>query len=531
MPLNPNLLAAPIALPLLTAALILGVARWGGRGRIQLQRWLAAIALAINLGVAGTLLAYTLDGNRLVLQMGGWPAPYGITFYADALSALMLMLTAVVSAAVLPFSIATIDYHRERMGFYPLFLLLLMGVNGAFLAGDLFNLYVFFEVLLMASFVLLTLGGQPAQTNSGIRYVVLNLLASTIFLSAAGIAYGTLGTLNMAQIAERLQTPNAPAAVKTLLAGLLFVGFGSKAALFPLFFWLPASYHTPHPAVTALFGGLLTKVGVYTLFRTYTLFFQDLLIDWQTFLLVIAGLTMLIGALGAMAQPSIRRILSFHIISHVGFMLMGLAVATSQNRLALGFGLAAAILYLAHHMIVKTALLMAGGAVEIEAGSDRLKSIGGMVARRPALAVLFFLAAISLAGIPPFSGFISKLSLLQIVLDTRHWLVAAVSIIASVLTLINVMRLWRGAFWGEYAQPRRIRATLLSRSPQRWLVLTPVAILMTMSLTLGIFGEKAFEVATEAAQQALNRDVYITTVLKGEPSTLAHPEVVDYGAE
>lgn len=273
--MNPNLLAVPTLLPLFAASFLLLITRWGGRRRISLQRRTGLAVLGINLMVALLIFRTTLSGQRLVLQMGGWAAPFGITVYADALTALMLTLTAVVALAVYAFAVATMDYHRERMGFYSLYLLLLMGVNGAFLAGDLFNLYVFFEVLLMASFVLLTLGGQPAQTNSGIRYVVLNLLASTVFLAAAGITYGTLGTLNMAQIAQRLQLPEASLAVKTLLGGLLLVGFGSKAAIFPLFFWLPTSYHTPPPAITALFGGLLTKVGVYTLFRSYTLFFPN----------------------------------------------------------------------------------------------------------------------------------------------------------------------------------------------------------------------------------------------------------------
>ena len=203
--------------------------------------------------------------------------------------------------------------------------------------------------------------------------------------------------------------------------------------------------------MTALFGGLLTKVGVYTLFRSFTLFFPDLVVDWRQTLLTIAGATMLVGALGALAQPSIRRLLSFHIISHVGFMLMGLAVAFSGNRLAIGFGLAAAVLYLCHHMIVKTALIMAGGAVELHMGSDRLASIGGLVSRQPYLAFIFFMAAISLAGVPPFSGFVSKLSLLQSTLDGRHWLVSGVSVVASLLTMINMMRLWRESFWGEYS--------------------------------------------------------------------------------
>ena len=511
MAVSANLLAAPVAAPLLTAALILLLTRWGGRRLIRHQIALTSVALCFNLAAAIVLFQSTaVQGQRIILQMGGWSAPYGITVYGDGLSTTLLLLTALVALAVYPFAVATIDYHRARMGFHPLYLFLLMGVNGAFLAGDLFNLYVFFEVLLMASFVLLTVGAQPAQTNSGIRYVVLNLLASTVFLVAAGIAYGTLGTLNMAQIAERL--PLAPPAVRTLFAGLLLIGFGSKAAIFPLFFWLPASYHTPPPAVTALFGGLLTKVGVYTLFRSFTLFFPELLISWQPILLTIAGATMLVGALGALAQPGIRRLLSFHIISHVGFMLMGLAVALSGNQLAIGFGLGAAVLYLCHHMIIKTALIMAGGAVELHMGSDRLASIGGLVTRQPFLAFLFFMAAISLAGIPPFSGFVSKLSLLQITLDTRHWLVSGVSIFASLLTMLNMMRLWRESFWGDYKRPSRVPSRILQSSLRQRLMLTPIAVLVMLSLGLGILGGPAFKLTMRVAQQALDRQAYIDAV-------------------
>lgn len=525
--MNPNLLAVPIALPLFTAALLLAVSRWGGRQLIDLQRGLTAIALLVNLGVALVLANYTLSGHRLVLQMGGWQAPFGITLVADGLTAILLTMAAIIFVAVLPFAIGTIDFHRERMGYYPLTLFLLMGINGAFLAGDLFNLYVFFEVMLMASFVLLTVGGQPAQTHSGIRYVVLNLLASLVFLAAAGIAYGTLGTLNMAHMAERLKT--AAPAVKTLLAGLLFVSFGSKAGIFPLFFWLPSSYHTPPPAVMALFGGLLTKVGVYTLFRSFTLFFPDLLVGWQPLILGVAGATMLIGVLGAMSQPTVRRVLSFHIISQVGYMIMGLGVAVDGQNLVMGFGLAAAILYMIHHIIVKSTLILAGGAIQIEMGSDELARIGGLVSKRPLLAILFFLAAIALAGIPPFSGFVSKLSLLQITMDSGHWLVAGTSVVVSLLTLNSMTALWRETFWGEYEYPGRLSPWLLDAPVRRWLVLGPIAGLLVLSLGLGLFGERFFQMTNTAAQQALDQAGYIAAVRPVEPESVAGP--ADYPAE
>lgn len=449
MSLNPNWIAVPVALPLVAAALGLAFSRWGYRETSRIQRWITLVTVVANLAVALLLLNATIGSDqRIVYQMGLWLAPYGITVVADGLSSIMLTLTAILAVAIVPYAIGTLD-QRERMNFYPLLLFLIMGVNGAFLAGDLFNLYVFFEVLLMASFVLLTLGGQPSQINGGIRYVVLNLLASIVFLAAAGIAYGTLGTLNMAHLAQRIDS--LPSGMGTLLAGLLLIAYSSKAGLFPLFFWLPASYHTPHPAVTAFFGGLLTKVGIYTLFRIFPLIFPTYLVAWQPLILAIAGLTMLTGVFGAMTVGTIRRVLSFHVISQVGYMVMGLGLAATGDPVLASFAMAAGILYLVHHMIVKTALLMAGGAAELEMGSGILASnqLNGLVGRRPLLALIFFFAAFSLAGIPPSSGFISKLGLLENALAAEQWLIAAVSLVVSLLTLMSMVRLWQNAFTGR----------------------------------------------------------------------------------
>lgn len=515
MSFDPNWLAAPIAIPMVAAALGLTFARWGYRQAIQVQRALTLVAVILNLLIALWLLYYTIGHNeRLVLQMGLWPAPFGITILADGLSAIMLTLTAILAIAITCYAIGTLD-ERDRMNFYPLLLFLLMGVNGAFLAGDLFNLYVFFEVLLMASFVLLTLGGQPAQISGGIRYVVLNLMASIIFLSTAGIAYGTLGTLNLAHLAMRME--QAPPSIQALLAGMLLVAFSSKAGLFPIYFWLPSSYHTPHPAVTAFFGGLLTKVGVYTLFRVFSLLFPHYLETWQPLILAIAGCTMVTGVFGAMAVNTVRRVLSFHVISQVGYMIMGLGLAVnaagSNPQLAVGFGLSAGILYLVHHMIVKTALLMAGGAAELEMESGALHSQqrNGLITRRPVLSVLFFFAAFSLAGVPPSSGFVSKLGLLQAALDTQHWWIAIVSLLVSVFTLMSMVRLWQYAFAGHASQP--ISPTAPLTNPQRrWLTLLPIGALVALSLAIGIFSAPVFHWSTIAAQQVLDREGYIRAV-------------------
>jgi multicomponent Na+:H+ antiporter subunit D len=506
-----NWLAAPVVIPLLCAAIGLLFATRVHRTQLQIQRILVVVGVAANLVIALGLLAVTVGyGQRIVLYLGLWEAPFGITLVADGLSAIMLTLTGLLMAATVSFALGTLD-EREGMNFHPLLLFLLMGVNGAFLAGDLFNLYVFFEVLLMASFVLLTLGGRPAQINGGTRYVVLNLLASVLFLTTAGITYGSLGTLNLAQLADRMAA--APTSLQVVLAGMLLVAYGSKAGLFPLFFWLPASYHTPHPAVTAIFGGLLTKVGIYALFRIYPLLFADFLTVWQPFILAIAGFTMLVGVFGAMAVGTIRRVLSFHVISQVGYMVMGLGLAVTGNELAAGFGMAAGIFYIVHHMIVKTALLMAGGAAELEIGTGQLEPghLGGLVKKWPALAATFFLAAFSLAGIPPSSGFISKLGLLQIALDNGAWIIAAVSLVVSVLTLMSMVRLWQKGFAGPMLAPV-VPAVTPDMGPRRWLTLTPIAVLVAISLSIGIFSEPFFAWSTVAAEQALDRDGYIQAV-------------------
>ena len=511
MNLNPNWLAAPIVIPLFMAALGLALAPLGQRQTARTQQFLALVTTIVNLGIAIWLLYHTIViGERLVLQMGGWAAPFGIAVVADGLSAILLTLTAILALATVLYAMGTLD-ERRNMHFYPLILFLLMGVNGAFLAGDLFNLYVFFEVLLMSSFVLLTLGGQSGQISGGIRYVVLNLMASLIFLSAAGIAYGTLGTLNFAHLAQRME--QAPPGIQALLAGMLLIAYGSKAGLFPLYFWLPSSYHTPHPAVTAFFGGLLTKVGIYTLYRVFSLLFPTYLVDWQPLILTIAGATMLTGVFGAMAVNTMRRVLSFHVISQVGYMVMGLGLAGSADPVAAGFGLAAGILYLVHHMIVKTALLMAGGAAEMEMGSGNLlaNQLKGLSTRRPLLAIIFFFAAFSLAGIPPSSGFISKLGLLQSALSNQHWLIATVSLLVSIFTLMSMVRLWQYAFAGA-ATHSPVPTAPLARPGKRWLTLTPIAGLVLLSLAIGLFSAPVFQWSTVAAEQALDRAGYIAAV-------------------
>jgi multicomponent Na+:H+ antiporter subunit D len=357
------LLILPVLIPMLTA--ILAVLFRDSRGAQRLISSLGAWALFV---AAAALVNDVWRNGIQAAQMGNWPAPYGITLVADLFSAVMVLLAGIIAAAVAMYSLVSIDAKREEFGYHPLYHFLLMGVCGAFLTGDLFNLYVWFEVMLMSSFVLMALGGERGQMEGAIKYVTLNLISSAMFLSALGLLYAMAGTLNMADLAYKFSTISAsqPQGIVTTLAMLFMVAFGIKAAVFPLFFWLPASYHTPPVAVSALFAGLLTKVGVYALIRVFTLIFVNDVGYTHTLILILAGLTMVTGVLGAVAQNEFRRVLSFHIISQIGYMIMGLGLFTP-------LALAGSVFYIAHHIIVKTNLFLISGVVERLGGSPNLE--------------------------------------------------------------------------------------------------------------------------------------------------------------
>ena len=487
------LVVAPVLWPLLSAAALLCL-----RTRPGLQRDLSTLSSAGLLALSGALLWRVLSAGILVAQPGDWPAPFGVTLVADPLSAIMVSITGVMAFAVALYARGDIG-DLERRGYHPLFQVLVVGINGAFLTGDLFNLYVWFEVLLIASFVLLTLGGTREQLRGGVHYVVINLLSSVLFLSATGLLYGATGTLNLADLALRLGT--LPPGLVTTVATLFLVAFGIKAAVFPLFFWLPSSYHTPPIAVSAMFAGMLTKVGVYALIRVFTLLFTQDIAYTHTLLLWIAGLTMLTGVLGAAAQDDVRRILSFHIISQIGYMLMGLALYTT-------LGLVGAVFYLVHHIVVKANLFLIAGIMKREAGSYRLNALGGLYAGRPLLAALFLVPAFSLAGFPPLSGFWAKLILIRAGLEAGAYPIVAVSLVVGLLTIYSMTKIWRAAFWKPHpvGLPARAGANLRT-------LYAPAFALAALTLVIGFWTAPFYNAAVTAAEGLLEPETYVAAVL------------------
>jgi multicomponent Na+:H+ antiporter subunit D len=493
------LLVLPLLVPLIAAALAMLAWR-----HVAIQRWFG-VAGAAGLLAAGAALFWSVWNDGIaVVQLAGWPAPFGISLVADLFSSIMVVVTGLMGMAVAIYSVGGVDTRRESFGYYPLLLILLMGVTGAFLTGDIFNLFVWFEVMLIASFVLLALGGRRSQIEGALKYVTLNLLASVFFLAAVGILYGVTGTLNMADVALRLGALPVPG-LQTALAMLFLVAFGIKAAVFPLFFWLPASYHTPPSAVSALFAGLLTKVGVYALIRVFTLIFDNDVAFTHTLILGIAGLTMITGVLGALAQQEFRRILSFHIVSQIGYMIMGLGLFTP-------LGVAGSIFYVIHHIIVKANLFLISGVARRISGSYELSRSGGLYTGSPALALLFLVPALSLAGMPPLSGFLAKLGLVQAGLLEGQYAIVAVALAVSLLTLWSMAKIWQEAFWKRL--PEGTSTEIMMPGPWSLRALqVPIAMLGIITVSIGLFGQPVFELAFEAAEELLEPARYIDAVL------------------
>ncbi len=492
-------LPAPIVLPLIAAALSILCGRYRSAQRIiGITTLTALVVLSI------VILQHVDREGIVVVQAGDWPAPLGITLVADRLSAIMLVTASIVLLAVLIYAIGQPGVERNHVGFQSTYLMLAAGVSAAFLTGDLFDLFVAIEMMLTASYVLMTLGGRLEQVRSGMTYVVISLMASVLFLLTLAFMYAATGTMNLADLVGRIA--ELPAGVRAALAGLLLVVFGIKAALFPLYFWLPDSYPTAPAAVTAIFAGLLTKVGLYAIIRTQTLLFPS---DSRpaTLLLVVAGLTMIVGILGAIAQEDIKRIFSFYIISQIGYIIMGLGLFTLA-------GIAGAVYAIVHHIVVKTTLFLVGGLIEHTGGTSRLNRLGNMMTTAPLIAVLFLLPALSLAGVPPFSGFVAKFGLFDATARSSEWAILAVGVMVSLLTLFSIFKVWVSVFWSPPIGAAE-RDDAPAKSPRRLprLMLAPTAVLAALTLAIGVGAGPLYDLSDRAAADLIDPNHYIEAVL------------------
>jgi multicomponent Na+:H+ antiporter subunit D len=495
-----SLLALPIAIPLVGAGLCVAFAR-----SLRAQAFVCVAGMAAMVLAALAIFDGVRSEGILVLQAGAWPAPYGISLVADLVSAALVLMASLMGTAVAVYSAWSVDEERRSFFYFPLLLVLMLGVQGSFLTGDLFNLYVCFEVMLMASFVLLTLGGERRQMEGGVKYVILNLLSSAVFLTATGLLYGAVGTLNLADIHNQVALSEDRDLMDSL-AMLFLVAFGLKAALFPFSFWLPASYHTPPFAVSAIFAGLLTKVGVYALLRTFTLMFVGDTDFTHTVLAIVACASILVGGLGALVQQDLRRVFSFQIITTGGFMALGIALATPV-------AIAAVVFYLVVDIATKTNLFLLGGVAERLRGGGRLEQLGGLWRSHPYLSLMLLLSLLTLAGVPPLPGFWPKLGLIQTSIEVGEEFLIAILVAGSFLSLFAVARVFARAVWKDAELPGPEEADAPRRTEEvRWMLLPPT-VLTVLIVVFGAAAGPLFDYAQSAAEQVLDPAQYVRAVL------------------
>ncbi|MGM0452157.1 MAG: Na+/H+ antiporter subunit D [Thermodesulfobacteriota bacterium] len=491
----------PVILPFAVAAATL----WLRNDCTRQQH--VSLAGALLHFAACLLLFFTVRQNGIVaMQIGSWPAPFGITFAADHLSAILVAVTGILGLAVTAYAKTEVSKDLQAAGYHPLMHILLGGVCGAFLTGDLFNLYVWFEVMLMASFGLLVIGQEKSQLDGGVKYVMINLFSTLLFISGIGLLYGMTGTLNLADLHLAVQDVSNTGLL-TAVAAIFMTAFGIKAGLFPLFFWLPVSYHTPPVAVSAILAGLLTKVGVYALIRLFSLVFIFNIAYTHGVLLAAAVLTMFAGVFGAAAYNEFRRILSFHIISQVGYMVLGLALFTP-------LALTGAVFYLLHHMLVKANLFLISGVCRQTGGSFELAKLGGFYRHNGFLALLFFIPAFSLAGFPPLSGFWAKMILIRAGLEIQSYGAAAAAVIVGLLTAYSMTKIWGEAFWKPRPETVFQDNKQNHQTPDAWMLL-PIGVLAGLTVVIGLVPGPFLAMAEKAAHELLNPEIYVSTVLGG----------------
>ncbi|MEK4348231.1 Na+/H+ antiporter subunit D [Paenibacillus sp. FSL P4-0184] len=489
-----NLLVLPLLIPAFTAVILIFL-----KERVDLQRIISAVSVFLNILVAGIIVYQVSTKGIQTLYMGGWLPPYGIVFVADMFAALLVLIGAIVGAACLFFSFASIGEERERFYYYPFFHFLLTGVFGSFLTGDLFNLFVCFEVLLVASYALIVLGGSKGQLRETLKYVLVNVISSSLFVATLAYLYAATGTLNMAHLSMRVAEAGQ-GGVMNVIAVLLLIVFSIKAGLL-LFFWLPDSYSAPPVAVRALFGALLTKVGLYAITRTFTLIFiqepglTHSLIAWM------AGATMILGAIGALAYNDLGRIFNYNIIISVGFIAFGISVATQDS-------LNGVVFYLMHDMVAKALLFFLGGMIISASGTDRLKEMGGLIRRYPWTGWMFFVLTLALVGVPPLSGFAGKVMMVRSGFGQNHVALALIALASSFIVLYSLIKVFQQVFWGGEKREEQVKPLHYKA------MMAPAAVLFAIVILMGVGAETVNGYVSQAGAVLADPALYINAVMK-----------------
>ncbi|MFO1442494.1 Na+/H+ antiporter subunit D [Bacillus sp. Bva_UNVM-123] len=492
-----NIVILPIIIPII-AGLIMVIFR----KNIRFQKISSILAL-LAMGIVSAFLMGEIKENGIqTLHVGGWSAPFGISIVADMFSALLLVSTSIVALFTLVFAFQSIGKEREEHYFYPMFLFLISGVAGSFLTGDLFNLFVCYEVMLISSYVLISLGGTKIQLKESIKYILINVVSSFLFLVAVAYLYAMTGTLNLAHLSLRIAEIGQDG-LMTTVALLFLIVFSMKAALF-LFFWLPGAYSAPPTAVAAIFAALLTKVGIYSIFRMFTLVFYHEPQITHLFIGILGALTMVLGAFGAVAYGDIKKILTYNVVVGVGFIIAGLASFTL-------IGVTGALFYLIHDIFIKALIFLLGGTIICLTGTSKLNEMSGLIRNHPYLGWMFFIAALSLAGIPPLSGFLGKVFITRGTFEADYYWLGAIGLITSLMVLYSIMKIFMNVFWGE---------TNLSREMEKGTtrgLMFPIGCLTALTVALGVGAEGIQLYVRLAAEGLMNPEFYIEAVLGRNP--------------
>lgn len=491
-----NLLLFPVLIPFLFAAILLFFPK-----RVKAQRITVMVGLLLALISAIVLLVKVKTDGVQTLTLGSWAPPFGITMVSDMLSVLLVTSTIVLTIFVVWYSFTSIGEDREKTFYYPAIMFMITGVNGAFTTGDIFNLFVFFEVLLMSSYVLIVLGGEKVQLRESIKYILVNIISSSLFVITVGYLYSVVGTLNMADISIKLADIGQTGIV-TVIAVLFLIVFGIKGGIFPLFFWLPGSYAAPPVPILALFGALLTKVGVYAIMRTYTLFFTTDIGFTHDLLMIISIITIIVGCIGALAYFDVKQIIIYNIVIAVGVILFGVSTMTAN-------GLMGSVFYLIHDILIKGALFLLIGIIIKITGTSNLRKMGGLMKHYPVLAWSYLIAAFSLAGIPPLSGFVGKLLIVQGGFEGEYLWQSIFILASSLIVLLSSMRIFIYAFWGEEKGSHEINPKSYRH------LLAPVVTLVAITILYGVGAEFLVPYMTDAATVLIDPSVYTDAVFEG----------------
>lgn len=500
--MNESILLVPFLTPLFAAIFCLFF--WT---KPKTQKVIYFLASTTMLSSSIVLLSEVYKNGIIKIAVGSWEAPFGIILIADLLSVIMINIALLSGFVIFFYSLQAINKSRIKYGYYPVLLFLQFGLCGAFLAGDIFNLYVWFEVMLVSSFVLMTLGGTKDQLEGSIKYVFINFVASSLLLAGIGIIYGATGTLNMANLALKIQQVQDPA-LFTMAAIFFFIGFGIKSALFPLYFWLPAAYPAPPIGIIAMIGGLMSKVGVYTMARFFTLIFDHDTAYIHQLMIVVAAITMISGGLGAIAQHDFRKILAFSIISQIGYMILGIGLNST-------LALTGVIFFIIHSVLVKTNLFLISGIVDNISGTLKLREMGDIYKKFPFVALTFAISAFAMTGVPPLSGFWGKLVLVQAGMAAEEYVVTGIALAVSLMTLLYSTKIWNHVFWKKApldAAPALItnQSELFRRKP---MLLTPVIFLTLIIMVISLYAHPLLQLSQKAALQLKNKEYYIQAVL------------------